>query len=249
MAASGYPATAKEHATIDRGIAEFLSVRMNREHLPEILQQAGPVRRNAEWIANLDATRRWVQRADKAADMPPEVVSMIDLNNAMVKARAEGDRETCERLARQMLSNPFWRNWPVANAVMGDVTARDGDYAASEAYYRIATAGGRAPEIVWNNYADTLRHLGRFDEAEKCARRAVESTADNQWIYRLTLAEALRDAGKNPDEARSLVDGVLKYAPRDMHEKIRSEFGREETPEASPAEAGGGKAARVIVKE
>lgn len=190
MMSNGYPANTQEMAAVEDGLAEFLGVPHNRHNALAILQAAGPVRHNAELLATMEATRRWITQPNRPREMPPEVEHMIDLSNEMIAARSEGDKEKSERLARQILVNPYWRRWAPANAVLGDVLAVRGDYAAAEAYYRIATENGReTPDLVWNNYASVLIELGKFGEAEAILRRGIERTGGTFQPFQQTLDE------------------------------------------------------------
>jgi len=240
MVAEGYSGvTAEEMASVDAGIGEFLGVAYNRRHALELLQAAGPVRRGSDFLATMESMRRWAKQADRRVNVPPEVERMIDLNNEMVKARMDGDREKSERLARQILSNPFWRNWAPANAVMGDLMATQGEYASAVAYYRIATAGHlETPDLVWNNYADALFRIGEYDESEAILRRQIAKTDEKFFALRLTLAELLtkkvkmRGFGEKKlndaelealrKETRALVESVQKNAPAKCQEIVRA---------------------------
>jgi len=240
MVVGGYSGvTAEELASVDAGIGEFLGVAYNRRHALELLQAAGPVLRGADFLATMEATRRWAKQSDRHINVPPEVERMIDLNNEMVKARMDGDREKSERLARQILSNPFWRNWAPANAIMGDLMATQGEYASAVAYYRVATAGHHeTPDLVWNNYADALFRLGEYDQSEAILRRQIAKTDERFFALRLTLAEVLtkkaemRGFGEKKmdnaelealrKETHSLVKSVQKNAPPEYQDMIRA---------------------------
>ena len=124
--------------------------------------------------------------------------ALIALNNEMIRAHVRGDLEGAERTARKILSQPEWRTFVPANAVMGSALAQKGKYAAAAAFFKAALSGkGRAaPQpVVMNDYADTLRHLGRYAEAETFARRAVAASGGKVPLYKLTLDEICRAGG------------------------------------------------------
>ena len=79
---------------------------------------------------------------------------------------------------------------PLGNAVLGVLSARDGNLIGAEILLERAVACGRAPPLVCNDYAETLRRLGRLDEAERMARRAV-GMAPLEWRAWETLADVL----------------------------------------------------------
>ena len=100
---------------------------------------------------------------------------------------------------------------PGAQALTGE--AQEGDYAAAEPFFKAALSGkgSAAPQpVVMNDYADTLRHLKRCDEAESLARRAIAASGGRVKLYELTLAQILRDAGKDLGE----MDAILAQYER-----------------------------------
>ena len=120
-------------------------------------------------------------------------------NNEMIRAHGRGDVAAAETIARMILSKPDWRTFIPAHAVMGSALAQKGDFAAAELFFKAALRGkGTAsPQpVVMNDYADTLRKLGRYDEAESLARRAIATSGGKVKLYKITLAQILREAGK-----------------------------------------------------
>ena len=149
-----------------------------------------------------------LRRDDRIPDEARDRQTLVELNNEMIRAHVRGDWTNAARMAVTILSEPAWRTFVPANAVMGSVLALEGDYEAAEAFYKAALSGKgvAAPQpVVMNDYADTLRHLKRYDEAETFARRALAESGGKEVLYRQTLAQILRDAGKNLDEMNSEV--------------------------------------------
>lgn len=149
---------------------------------------------------------------------------LVDGSNEMIAAYDAGDLGKAARIARVIVSSPEGHGFRPAFAVLGAALAQEGDYASSEICYRVAVEGAGEAEprgAIFNDYADTLRHLGRFVEAERYARRAVREAGETAWLCKVTLAEVLRDAGKNDDEVRELVREALKSAPAKFHKQIR----------------------------
>lgn len=109
-------------------------------------------------------------------DPLPSYHTLIEWNNEMIRAYGRGDMTTSRAIAGKILSQPEWRAYIPANAVMGSVLAHEGKYAAAEPFFRIALAGKgpAAPQpAVMREYANALRHLGRNDEAAEFERRAL----------------------------------------------------------------------------
>ena len=127
--------------------------------------------------------------------------TLVELNNEMIRAHVRGDLTNATQIAGRILSQPAWRTFVPANAVMGSALAQEGDYVAAAAFFKAALSGkgAAAPQpVVMNDYADTLRHLKRYSEAESFARRAIAESGGKVPLFRLTLDEILHDAGKSP---------------------------------------------------
>ena len=142
-----------------------------------------------------------VTRDDCLPDESRDKQTLLELNNEMIRAHVRGDWTNAAQIATKILSQPAWRTFVPANAVMGSALAQEGEYAAAEAFFRAALSGKgeAAPQpVVMNDYADTLRHLKRYDEAEAFARRAIAASGGKAELFKLTLAQIERDAGKDP---------------------------------------------------
>jgi len=237
MLRRGYTANVEARQRIERGMKGLLREGMTAQQMwaqaHMIVAAYGPVMPDSKALAEMRARieKRLAELEKQGAqpDLSPEWRSLIEWNNSMVHAHDMGDIDKAARIARTILSKPEWRSFIPANAIMGSVMAVEGDYVAAEMFYRVALQGqGKAAPtpVIFNDYADVLRHLGRFDEAEQYARRAVREDTTHQWLYELTLAQVLRDAKKNPDEVKSIVDGILKRTPIDVRKYVRKEFGR-----------------------
>ena len=138
-----------------------------------------------------------MQNDDRTPDVQGNTGALIALNSEMIRAHCRGDLAGAERTARKILSQPEWRTFVPANAVMGSVLAEKGEYVAAAAFFKAALSGkgSAAPQpVVMNDYADTLRHLGRYAEAETFARRAIAASEGKVSLYKLTLDEILNEA-------------------------------------------------------
>ena len=152
-------------------------------------------------------------RDDRIADESRDRQTLVEWNNEMIRAHVCGDWTNAARIAGKILAQPAWRTFVPANAVMGSALAQEGDYAAAEPFFKAALSGkgSAAPQpVVMNDYADTLRHLKRYDEAESLARRAIAASGGRVKLYELTLAQILRDAGKDLGE----MDAILAQYER-----------------------------------
>lgn len=233
MLSRGLAVDVASRQRIERGMKELRREELTPERVSSLVASCGPVMSGSEVFAELrtqlEAQIAEMKKQGNAPALPPEWHSLVEWNNEMIKAHGEGNLERASRIARTILSRPEWRAYIPANAVMGSVMAAEGDLVAAETFFRLALGGqgAAAPQpVVMNDYADTLRRLGRYDEAEAFARRAVKETGGKEWLYELTLAQILRDAGKNPDEAKALVDGIMKRLPADMRSFVRKELGQ-----------------------
>lgn len=154
---------------------------------------------------------------------------LIDATGEMLKAMDRGDKATAGEIARLILSKPKWRSFIPANAVMGEISASEGDFAASERFYGVATSTtNRVGSMVYAGYANTLKELNKLTEAEVMARKAVEASNERYWQARVILASILvrKDAekAKGSPEVMELISSALKYAPKGKRVKFKSEF-------------------------
>lgn len=140
-------------------------------------------------------------RTGPSSGQSPDLRQLVAWNNEMIREHGCGHIEQAELIARKILSRPAWRSFVPANAVMGSALAQKGDYAAAEPFFKAALSGrgsaGPQPAVM-NDYADTLRRLGRYGEAEVFARRAVALSGGRVRLFRQTLAEILHEANKCP---------------------------------------------------
>lgn len=98
------------------------------------------------------------------------------------------DTEDAERQAIQILRRNS--KAPLANYVMGSLALQKGDYVQAEAFLR-RSADATAPVVLaMNDLAEVLRRSDRLEEAEKYARRAVE-TNPNLYVAWDTLGSII----------------------------------------------------------
>jgi len=234
MMRRGHPAADLLRSRITGVLADFSKRVSGRRSLAEVASQvvsSGPVMRDRRALDEMREriTARMAELKDRSVPhrLSDKLMTLVAWNNRMIEAYGAGDLAKAARIARTILSRPEGRGFVPASAVLGAALLQEGDFVASEAFYRTAVRGrDKVPAAVLNDYADTLRRLGRLGEAETYGRRAVAESGGKVWVFRLTLAEILRDAGKNPDEVRTLLAGVLRDVPNERRSAIRREFGR-----------------------
>jgi len=230
----GYAATDVEKRRITDDLDNFFKNAHNRRYAREIARAAGPVKPDPELLSRMEAEskKRIAERVAKGEilEIPEELQSLIEWNEEMVAAIERGEYDRAGNIARAILANPKCRGFIPANAVLATVAAMEGDYVSSEAFFRTATQTTNAiPPVVCNDYADTLMHLGKLDEAEHWARRAIAETPPTFWLPRLTLAEVLlakaatTEKGSNAieDEVRELLRIVSLNGPDVVREEVR----------------------------
>ena len=176
-------------------------------------------------MADMERTRKIIEDSGNAErmkrrDLPIE--KLVEWNNEMVQAMNVGDGKKAGAIAREILSHPQWRGFVPANAILGTLSGLEGDFAASERFFRAVFASGiEQPTVAYNDFAETLRQLNKYAEAEKFAREAVAKAGPKDWMARFTLIQILHDAGKDGEELQALVAEVLKYAPVKVRARIR----------------------------
>jgi tetratricopeptide (TPR) repeat protein len=112
------------------------------------------------------------------------------------------DKVSAEVHARDVLYRN--RNAPLANYVMGSLQIDKGGYSQAEMYLRKAADAPQPNVLAMNDLAEVLRRTGKFDEAERYARRATEK-APELYIVWETLGVVLMDAGKDAAEAEKCI--------------------------------------------
>ena len=176
-------------------------------------------------MADMDRTRGMIEksgRADLLKRRTPPVEKLVEWNNEMVRAMDAGDAKKAGAIAREILSQPKWRGFVPANAVLGTLSGMEGDFAASERFFHAVFASGvEQPPVAYNDFAETLRQLKKYGEAERYAREAVRKSGPKGWMARLTLIQILADAKKDGGEIRALVAEALKYAPEKVRPRLR----------------------------
>ena len=152
-------------------------------------------------IAVVTTDRRMGPGSGQSSDLR----QLVAWNNEMIWEHGRGHIERAELIARKILSRPAWRSFVPANAVMGSALAQKGDCAAAEPFFKAALSGrgsaGPQPAVM-NDYADTLRHLGRYVEAEAFARQAVAASGGKVPLYKLTLDQILNEAKTHKGNAK-----------------------------------------------
>lgn len=111
------------------------------------------------------------------------------------KAHAEA------RAMRILAANP---DDSLANYIMGSISLHRGENNQAEKYLRKSVSGKRIALLAYNDLAEVLRRLKKFDEAEKYARKAVEITP-NLYVAWETLGSILMDTGKSFEEAEKYI--------------------------------------------
>jgi len=231
MIRRGHPASVTDRENIRRALDDFFGDARRRDNVRLIARLSGPVRTDAEQLARVKAEvmKRLAERksADRPQPLSKEMRSLVECNGEMVRAMEGGDFAKATAMARRILSRPGLQGFVPANAVMGAVTASEGDYASSERFFRAAlSGGGEIAAVTYNDFADTLLNLGKLDEAERMARRAVADSKEDLWIARMTLAETLVAQRKSPEEVRELLRAASKTCPLPAREKIRELKGK-----------------------
>lgn len=228
MLRRGYQTDSFRRDRIRDGMARLCKGFVKGQAMTTVLA-CGPVHPDAELLAKfreeLEQRVAELEREGKVVELPDSMRSLLDCGNAMIRAFDAGDFTKAGRYARAILSRSDGRGFIPANAVMGALMAKEGDYVASEAFYRTVFAGReKPPPAVYNDFADTLKHLGRLDEAERIARLGIAEADEQNWILRLTLAEILRDAKKNAAEINTLLKSVYRSAPEQVRTQTTKDF-------------------------
>jgi len=243
MLRRGYKIDEGTRRRVESAQADFAKLLKDREKAARVAARIaafGPVMRDQKEYDELrERVRKRMDELERKGEKLPmseELKTLTEWKDEMMKAFGEGDFDKAARIARSILSRRQWRGFIPANMVLGERMLQQGDLVAAEAFLRVAVEGkGEAapPPLVLNEYAEVLRLLKRYDEAEKHARMAVEKTGEKDWPFKVTLAQILRDrcgkekvGGERDAEIKRLVRDALKHAPVEARKMIRKEFPR-----------------------
>ena len=122
------------------------------------------------------------------------------------------DSENALKHARMILRRN--RQDKLANYVMGSIRLREGDYVSAETFLRISCQAENPIAAAQNDFAEVLRRLQRYSEAEISARAAVK-TAPKLYVAWETLGSILLDQKKNLDEAEKCVQKAIDLTKED----------------------------------
>lgn len=126
------------------------------------------------------------------------------------------DAESAERHAREILSRD--RKSPLANYVMGALALRKTEYLQAELYLKRAADHERPVVLAMNDLAETLRRQKRYDEAERYARKAIQ-TEPRLYVAYETLGAVLMDKGGDLKEAEANVQKACDLSKVDGKEE------------------------------
>jgi len=125
------------------------------------------------------------------------------------------DQERAEIHARQVLR--INRNHALANYVMGHLRLNMRRYGEAEDYLRRSVE--EAPSLAsLNDYAECLRRMRRYEDAERAARAAL-AKSEKLYIVWETLASVLMDMGRL-DEAETALTRSLELDESDMRTHV-----------------------------
>lgn len=121
------------------------------------------------------------------------------------------DQVRAELHARQVLR--LNRNHALANYVMGHLRLNLRQYGEAEDFLRRSVAAEPTLAAL-NDYAECLRRMKRYDEAERVARQAVDKNQEMYVVWE-TLASILTEQGKL-DEAEQALQKALSLDDTDL---------------------------------
>ena len=203
MRRRGYPFGEHTIAMIDAAYRAFASDRARTTRVERLVREGGRVFLSEDEI--VVANERF----------KPQLESIIRLRNqAKVEENRRyaeelrgvldsGDVESLGKAAKGILRRD--RTNALANGLLGTLEAGKANYAEAEFYLARAAREEAAPIAVLNNYAETLRTLGKFEEAEIYARKAV-AAGPKFWRVHETLADVLYSKGADPAMVRAAME-------------------------------------------
>ena len=149
----------------------------------------------------------------RAATLRPDVAGVKDM--ILQLDIWLNDKERAEIHARQVLR--INRNHALANYVMGHLRLTMRQYGEAEDYLRRSVEAGSTLASL-NDYAECLRRMKRYDDAERAAREAITKNPKLYIVWE-TLASILMDTDRL-DEAEAALDKSLELDETDMRTHV-----------------------------
>ncbi|NLL82760.1 MAG: tetratricopeptide repeat protein [Lentisphaerae bacterium] len=152
-----------------------------------------------------DARDAFIRAAMLRPDVPGVRDMILQLDIGM------NDQERAELHARQTLR--LNRNHALANYVMGHLRLNARQYGEAADFLK-RSVDADPKFAAMNDYAECLRRMRRYGEAEEIARKAIEYNSD-QYVIWETLASILIEQGKF-DEAEKALETSLSLDESDL---------------------------------
>ena len=181
---------------------------LRKQTLPKLIAAAGSEEDYFVQIINAQLAEREgnPERARafylRALALKPEVQALR--NTILALDIRLNDKVAAERHAREFLTQD--RTLPLANYIMGSLALGEGNLDRALGYLTFATDPAYQPPLpeAFNDLAETLRRMGRWDKALAAAERACE-LAPNLAVAHETAAAALYGLGRY-DEAHARLE-------------------------------------------
>lgn len=222
----GYEPSKSDALKVRKALDDFFRDKRRALHAAAIAAASGPVHADVQMLAQIreNALKRLEEMRlnHEPITLTPEIKTLVSWSAEMTEAMDDGNLGRAGKIARTILQNPDWDGFIPANAVLGTVSAVEGDLEASERYFRKATSGTNAVNaVICNDFAESLRLAGKLEEAEQWARKAVGGSTPQYWVSRLTLIDILLDGEKCLDEVKALLDEASQIQARSSATYIR----------------------------
>ncbi len=181
---------------------------LRKQTLPKLIAAAGSEEDYFVQIINAQLAEREgnPERARafylRALALKPEVHALR--NTVLALDIRLNDKVAAERHAREFLTQD--RTLPLANYIMGSLALGEGNLDRALGYLTFATDPAYQPPLpeAFNDLAETLRRMGRWEQALAAAERACE-LAPNLAVAHETAAAALYGLGRY-DEAHARLE-------------------------------------------
>lgn len=158
-----------------------------------------------------DDSRREARNAlAAAASSNPSIADVTKTSDLVLGLDiALNDADDAERQAIKVLRRNS--KSPLANYVMGSIALQRGDYMQAEAFLRRSADAEQPVPLAINDLAEVLRRSDRLEEAEKYARRAVE-TAPGLYVAWETLGSIILARKGDLGEAEQCVNKACELS-------------------------------------
>ncbi len=136
----------------------------------------------------------------------------LTLDQALKKgiaAHKAGKAVEAERFYKAILN--VNKHHPEANHNLGILAFEVGKVEAAIPFFKTAIAANPKIEQFWISYINVLIHVGRLDEAEEVAAKAMNNEIKTDALIKLAQRLLIKEDGESPNSQKSIINQAIDF--------------------------------------